>query len=169
MNGINDIYTKFGKILSADLFTQIKSMQEYINACVPIGAIFPIMVNISGVDAPDPNIWQECDGSEITNENSPLRSTPSQPRFVPDLRDKYIRLTTQLGQVGTSGGVNQINLKHKHDVATWWSAEGADPSQGSDPKPNTMFGHSHGMSYDLVNDINIEPNYYVVKFFMRIQ
>lgn len=56
---------------------------------VPIGSIVYIQTNQIGGGTPDPNVWQFCDGSEIVNPNSPIRSIGLNQRFTPDMRSRF--------------------------------------------------------------------------------
>lgn len=167
-NPIDDLYGNFGKIKSRELAAEVKTATDLIYAMIPVGSIHPILVHVPGCPLPDPNIWQECNGSEITNPNSPLRSQPGQPRYTPDMRERYLRITQSLGQVGFTGGVNSYSgFGHSHGIGSWSSPENADSSKSG--TQNTMLDHSHGMSSDLNGTYDFEPEFYVLKFYMRIQ
>ena len=168
--GIDDDLTEFGKLVSWELATAIAEALEYMQDSIMIGSINAIMTNLSGVDAPDPNIWQECDGSEITNENSPLRSVGGIQRYTPDLTDKYLRFSTSLGTVGNNYGANTYNFQHNH---TGFTANTEAPI-GSDTITdaiNTLQFHRHEINSDslFTSPLNTEPSYYTLKYYMRIQ
>ena len=165
--GIDNNITDFASIISQELATLIKGNIDYIQKSIPIGSIKPIMVNIPGVAAPDPNIWQECNGSEITNPNSPLRSTGSQQRFTPNMVDRYIRGATTPGESGSSAGSNNTTMSHNHTGVTEGHVSPENDDDGG--ARNVQWVHVHGIASDLTTPISMEPAFMIVKFFMKIQ
>lgn len=166
---IDDDLTEFGRIVSQELATLIKENIDYLHASIPVGQVCPIMVNIPGVATPDPAVWQLCDGSEITHPSSPLRSTGGNTHFTPNLTDRFVRFVTTVGESGTSGGANTTTaFSHSHGGWTgeWESPEDADPSNNAQ---NTSITHRHTIANDLTTPINMEPEYFILKFFMKIQ
>jgi len=165
---INDDLGNFGDISSQELALKLKNSLDLIDKMLPVGWIAPIMVNMAGV-LPDPNIWQLCDGSEITNPNSPLRSIPGTPRFSPNLSDRFLRMTTTLGLVGDSGGVKAHSFQHDHGGRTTEheSQEGADSSKSG--LENTAFTHKHTVVSSLPGDKQMEPPFIQVQFYIKIQ
>lgn len=159
-------WTKYAKIFSQELATAIYNNNVWLNALIPVGMVIPIMTNIPGVASPDPNIWQECDGAEITNENSPLRSFGGVQYFTPNLIDKYIRVPTSFGFAGLDGGVNAYDFTHNHGGYTnlHEHPEGMDHSNSAN---RAKIYHNHTMESDL-GLINMEPPFFTVRFFMRI-
>jgi hypothetical protein len=168
VSNINDNMSDFGDIVSQELASQIKTSLDLIDKMLPIGWIGPIMVNMAGV-SPNPDIWQLCDGSEITNVNSPLRSVPSIPRFTPNLTDRFIRMTTSLGVVGNSGGVKVFNFAHDHGgrTGTFTTQEGVDSTKSG--LTNTSFSHNHSISSSLPGDRQMEPPFIHIQYYMKIQ
>lgn len=164
---LDDDYAKYGEIVSVELLQSIRTALDYINAALPVGDVFPIMTNIPGVTI-NPKILQECNGSEITDPDSPLRSLPSSPRFTPNLVDRYIKFPATIGVVGNSGGQNtRSDLGHSHGGQTGIHDFSDDSDTDTDRFAAT--GHLHGMNSDLTATYNVEPPYYTVKFYMRIQ
>lgn len=164
---LDDDYAKYGKIVSVELLQSIKSALDYLNAAFPIGDVFPIMTNIPGVTI-NPKILQECNGSEIIDTDSPLHSLPGQPRFTPNLVDRYIKFPATIGVVGFAGGQNtRSDLGHSHGGSTGDHGYGDNSDTDDDHYPST--GHTHSISSDLNGTYNVEPPFYTVKFYMRIQ
>ena len=164
---INSDLSKFGKILSQELATQLYQNINALDSIIPIGGIAPILINIAGVELPNNNIWQECDGSEIINENSPLRSTGGTVRTTPNLIDRYLRVPATFGLSGGYGGDNEKDFKHNHSghTGSHYNPSG-DVDNGSIPEGRPV--HNHTISNDL-SLINTEPPFYTVKFYQRIQ
>lgn len=157
----------FGKVHSRELASDLRKNLEHLYYTVPVGGICAIASDMPGCPNPNPNIWQVCDGSEITNPNSPIRSLPGNNRFTPNLTNRYIRLWTQtVGQVGQLVGSNEANFHHSHST----SEVGVGPSEGAaDDKGNPDANpHSHSINGQL-GVINVEPPAVLLKFYMRIQ
>lgn len=169
MSKIDDAsLSDFGDIVAWQLSTALKVNIDFMSAFCPVGNIVPILVGMTGVPTPDSNIWQECDGSEIVNENSPLRSQGGSPRYTPNMIDKYLRVPTNFGLSGNQGGVNAtLVFKHNHGGTTNTVSTGGDVDSGHN-KRHTK-NHSHKINTSFSNPINIEPPFYTVKFYMRIQ
>jgi hypothetical protein len=160
---------KFGEIISEEISTLLKNNIDLLTHIVPIGEMTPIMTNIPGVENPDPNIWQECDGSEITNINSPLRSIGDQKRYTPNMTDRYLKIPNIFGQSGQEGGLNDTYIfRHNHGGYTGYftAPEDGDSSSG---QYMTKKSHRHTINYSFNYAINVEPPFYTVKWYMRIQ
>ena len=91
---------------------------NFLMNLTPVGSILWIDVNKPGGDGiPLSTTFQECNGSEITDPNSPLRSVGIFQRFTPDLRGKYARgANTTIDN--NSGGSHNHNLTHAHSGET---------------------------------------------------
>jgi len=87
---IDDDKALMGVIASSELATELSSNVDAMNLLIPLGEIVPILVGIPGVPTPDANVFQLCDGSEITNANSPLRSIGGVQRFTPNMEDVWL-------------------------------------------------------------------------------
>lgn len=166
---INDDDLQFGDIISNEVKTSLKNTIDFLSAMVAIGEIAPIMTNIPGVPTPDPNIWQECNGSEITNENSPLRTVGATINTTPDMREHYIKVPLIFGTSGVPGGENDTYLfRHDHGGLSGGHVAPDDVDSGND-LDEAVGTHYHTISYDFNFLVNVEPPFYTVKFFMRIQ
>jgi len=166
---IDDDRAEFGIIASQELAGELSQNISAMDLLIPLGEVVPIATGIAGVPTPDPNVWQECNGSEITNPNSPLRSIGGTQRFTPDMVDRYIKVPTIFGESGLTGGENETDdLEHDHEGVTgdFTSAEDVDQSSALQ---ESAFVHNHTISTELSGPINIEPPFVTVKFFMRIQ
>lgn len=164
-----DKVSNFGDLASVELATALKKNLDFLDLVCSVGEIAPIMVGLPGVPIPNPNIWQECDGCEITNENSPLRSKGVEKHYTPNLVDRYLMVTPEGGQVaGTYGGENDTwYFKHNHSGTTAAYGPPGDCDEGG----NAWGGrtHAHGVNFDFNNKVNVEPPHFTIKFYMRIQ
>ena len=169
---MDDDQGKFATIMSHELATLIQQNIAYLAASIPIGHIAPIMVNIPGVPTPDPNVWQLCDGSEITNPFSPLASVGINQRYTPDLRNKYPRCAL-LETTNPTGGTQTYDAEHDHGGVTG----------DTTPTPNVyweggLFGphdrrkgdlHNHDLGNALADDIVVDyPAHLKVNAYMKI-
>ena len=164
----DDLVSEFGDVVSNELLTELKTNMDFMSSFCPVGAVAPILFGLPGVPTPDPNIWQECNGSEITNPNSPLRSQGSSVRRTPDLRDRYVRMPNTFGLSGNTGGFNStLIFRHNHGGRTNTVGTGGAIRGGYNKRHARS--HSHAINTSFPNAINVEPPYYTVKFYMRIQ
>ncbi len=168
----DSLLTKFGQILSVEYAINIKSILDYLDGVMQIGSIWPIMTNIPGVSV-DTNIFQECNGSLISVPTSPLKGSDGILRYTPNLTNRYVKLTASLGQVGNTGGIESYNFNHSHGGRTGDKDFGGDDSDTDVNLYTSRQIHSHAMSAWVgapegpVKDLN--PPFYVVKYFMKIQ
>jgi len=165
---IDDDKALFGIISSFELAGDLATNVVAMNLLIPLGEIVPILTGLPGVPTPDPNIFQVCDGGEITNPNSPLRTIGGVQRFVPDMRDRFIKVPSVFGQSGETGGVKEFNLAHDHGGRTGDFTSGIDVDQSS-AVPAASAVHDHEIEEALSASFNIEPPFTTVRYFMRIQ
>lgn len=135
----------------------------------PIGSILLINTNQFGVEAPDSNVFQYCDGSEITHPSSPLRSVGLNTRFTPDLRGKFPRCSNNY-ETNETGGSWEHQFSHSHSVGTQTNyGSGVDKKGARQQEPP----HSHGiygaLEGDSDNPKKLEaPAYFVVNAYIKI-
>ena len=135
----------------------------------PIGSIIFINTNQPGVEAPNPNVWQYCDGSEITHPSSPLRSIGLARRFVPDLRKKFPRVGNNFN-INATGGSWEHRLSHAHSTGTQNVYGGGLDKKGARQAERQ---HKHGSYGALEGDsgtpkILETPAYFIVNAYMKI-
>lgn len=163
-----DQLNEYGDIIAYELMTKFKDSIDFMNIFCPVGAVAPIMFGLPGVPVPDLNMWQECNGSEITNPNSPLRSQGASRRYTPNMINRYMRVPINFGLAGNSGGFNTtLQFKHNHGGTT--NTVGVGGAIKSGHNANTAISHSHEITTSFPNRVNVEPPFYTVKFYMRIQ
>lgn len=160
---------QFGDVISFELATILKNNIDLLSIAVPVGEVVPIMTGIPGVPTPDSNIWQECNGSEITNENSPLRTIGATQRFTPDLRNRYIKVPQIFGESGVDAGFNDnFIFRHDHAGVTGGFTAPEDGDSSSN-QFRTASNHAHTIDYSFDFAFNVEPPFFTVRWFMRIQ
>lgn len=163
-----DLLAEFGDVVASEMLDELRKNMDFMSSFCPVGAVVPILTGFPGVPAPDSNIFQECDGSEITNPNSPLRSQGSSTRFVPDMRNRYIRMPKLFGLSGNAGGEN-ATLKFKHNHGGRTNTVGVGGAIRGGYNKRHARSHSHAIKTSFPNPVNVEPPYYTVRFYMRIQ
>ena len=98
-----------------ELLKKMAMNNNYLLNLMPVGAIIFVNGSQSGVTLPDINYWQLCDGSEITNPNSPIRTIGIFQRFTPNLFEKFPRGSNDTIN-NNSGGTHTHNLDHTHST-----------------------------------------------------
>jgi len=166
---IDDDRALYGIIASQELAGELAQNIDAMNLLIPMGEVVPIVTGITGVPPVDANVFQECNGSEITNPNSPLRTIGGVQHFTPNMIDRYIKIPAVFGQSGQVGGVNETSaFNHDHLGVTGDFTTGEDVDQSSALREAAQV-HNHPIAEAFPNPVNIEPDFVTVKFFMRIQ
>lgn len=165
-----DDIADFSDVVSQELATQLKLNIDFLQSVCAIGQVAPIMTGIPGVPTPDPNYWQLCDGSEIINENSPLRTKGASQHFTPNMVDRFIMMVKPGGQAsGTPGGENATYaFQHNHGGYTGSVGSNSDVDHSHNTR-EAAFSHNHTINYSFNYPVNCEPPFYTVKYYMRIQ
>jgi hypothetical protein len=155
----------WSKLVSIETFTEIANALNHLIDSCPVGTIMPICTGLTGVPAPDATVWQECNGSEITEQLSALRG-----QLTPDLRGKYLKGAASLSTSGILGGANEKNLNHSHGGRTLDFHLGPDKRIADDEDDYwEARDHSHAMNADLPTPINFEPVHIRIKLYLKIR
>jgi len=135
--------------VSEEAYKKIGQNNNWLADLRPIGSIAFINVNQFGGGTPDNSIWQECDGSEIINPDSPLRTIGLNQSFVPNFRDKYPRIAADAVS-NVDGGNQTHNLAHTHSMGAPSSVGG-----GLDDKGNRhrRVNHAHAVATQYPTDL----------------
>lgn len=131
-----------------ELLRKIAQNFNFLGVLVPVGTIVYVEINKVGVVAPDESIWQICDGSEITNSNSPLRSQGLISRFVPDLLGKHPRCAN-VSNLNPEGGTYNYDFSHSHTTGN--NTPAAPNTLGEEGGRRVGNTHTHGIKSDLAN------------------
>lgn len=153
-----------GKLISVELFSSIADNINYLIDSNPVGKVIMVAYGLSGVPVPNPEIWQLCDGSEITNEHSPLRGNPT-PNYA--TVGRYLRGYNTVGEIGNYGGANTKNLQHNHTGLT--DGSGFEILVDTDNDGYTSVLHYHAISSDLSTSINFEPAHVRINHYIKIR
>lgn len=161
---ISDAEVAFNTPVSEETVRKIGQNLNVMSALVPIGTVQAFAVAQPGVSSPSPDLWQVCDGAEITNPNSPLRTIGITTNFTPNLTSKFIcgaPNTTSNGTLGTA----TLDLTHKH-VGTTGDTDGLHNAV-SGSTANIRDLHHHTIDDDL-GVTNLDPAHQEVLFYLKV-
>lgn len=132
----------------------------------PIGTIIFVNINQQGGGQPNSNYWQICDGSEITNPNSPLRSIGLNLRYTPDFKDRY-PCGADTTTVNNFGGTHTHMLQHQHTTGGANTDGGGLKKKGSRNRRNPH-GHILPTQYEEDGTLVEAPAYVYLVAYMKI-
>ncbi len=156
--------SNFGNVVSYEMATELKENIDLLQMAIPVGEIIPILVNLPNVPVPNPDIWQECNGSEIVNPNSPLRTIGIIKNYVPDLRDRYLKVSPN--NSNAVGGSQDHSLQHSHATGPA-SSIGGGLDDKSDRRRRVNHGHQIATQYEEVTTIT-SPAFYKFVAYMKV-
>jgi hypothetical protein len=157
----------FGTTASENLVKRVVEFLNFVEKSLPIGIIifvYQSMTDSNGNQIPLPSSnWKFCDGSLVTNTQSPLFN-----QHVPDLRGRYLKMSATNQPIGTLGGNSSVNLTHNHGGWVWHftDLEGNWDTDNGSAMPQ---GDSH--THQIYNDLGIyqlNPQHIVLQPYMRI-
>ena len=164
-SGIHDNEVKYTASVQEETTRKMVQDMNFFGELAKIGSIRAVQLNQPGVAAPDPTILMLCDGDEITNPNSPLRTMGLTQRFAPDLVSKYLRGATT-ATLNPSGGDATINLSHNHSGQTG-SVSGTIRGEEGDER-TARVPHSHPINADLSAATPLEVAHQQIAFYLKI-
>lgn len=151
--------------LTEETYKKISLNNNWLIDLKPIGSIIFIEVNQPGGTVPDSNVWQECNGSEIVHPNSPLRSIGVNQNFVPDLRDRYLRISND-STTNPKAGSQDHNLAHSHSTGGP-SAVGPGLQKKGDRRYRVPHNHAVAAQYNNPTTID-SPAFYKFIAYIKI-
>jgi len=141
---------------------------NYLGMLTAPGVIHLVQTNQIGVTIPDSGIWQQCDGSEITNPNSPLRSIGVENRFVPDIDERVIKASNFPSSTSTSGQYDFTGT-HTHTIsARVPSTDLGLTGEFGDDRRIHVKTHTHPLGDDLQNFTVNFPASFNLAAFMKV-
>jgi hypothetical protein len=159
---LDDDLSTYGELVSVEAFQGIALGINYLIDGAGPGQIICVLTGLPGVPTPDPRLWQKCDGSLITDENSDLRGSNT-----PDMRDLFMKGANLPGEAGATGGSNTKNFAHAHTGFTQPNPIGADNSEFG-VNYLTIYSHVHSIPSNL-GTVNVEPAHYRVEHYIKIR
>lgn len=163
---IEDAEVEVTRPVSDELVRKIIQNVNMLAELAKIGQIISIAVNQPGVSAPNPAQFQQCDGSEITQENSPLQSTGGFTRYTPDLRKHFIRGAPNEAANGYTAAELTNNLSHTHSTTN--VCTGVVGEEGDERHGYADLCHNHGVNADLSTADPIDLAYVKTVFYLKI-
>jgi hypothetical protein len=158
--------TNFGTTIATAIWKRLVDHVNFVNHHMPVGMVIMVQQGASfgSISWPLPTIsscWQFCDGSPVTNPDSPLYG-----QNVPDLTGRFLKHGTT---IGTLGGAETINLQHAHSgwTGVTLDAEFSNPRTDDDNERKGFNNHRHGLSNSL-STVSKVPIYGELQPYMRI-
>lgn len=164
---IKTVESDFGSTIAQAIWLKIVNNQTWVERNIPLGFILhyfasqPVGSGLS-VDPIDLDLWKFCDGSLISDADSPLNG-----QNVPDLRQRYLKGSAT---VGTVGGSNTTNLLHSHGGLTGVTDD-RQPNFQADNNNDKATGnpHTHPIFADLSSVETIQPLTTDIHCYMRFK
>lgn len=156
-----------GSIVSNDaIFAKLAENLNYFIDSNQVGSVIWTLEGITGMPTPNPKIWQACDGSMITEPNSPLlgQLTPPLANVGGPGTGPYIKAVNT--GIGLFGGSNSMSLQHNHGGTVGPIGSGLDQADQDDDLPIAA-AHTHTIPSDLTT-YNVEPVHIHLKAYIKI-
>jgi hypothetical protein len=162
---VKDAELEVERPVTDELLRKMIQNVNMLSQLAMVGQICAIAVNQPGAPAPNPEIWQACDGSEITDVNSPLQSIGGDNRYTPDLKKKYLRGAEDQELNTITSADLTCNLTHTHttNVIGYWQV-----GEGGTERRGYAAAHNHGINNDLSAAEPIDVAHMKVVFYMKI-
>lgn len=151
--------------VSEEVVRKLAHNMNLLGKLCPLGSIRAIQLNQHGVQAPDPILLQLCDGSEITNPISPLRTVGLAQKFTPNMTGRMVRGAPDTVS-NNFGGNFTIDLSHDHNGNTGLSG-GSIKGEEGDEKTSRQ-NHRHPIVTDMSNVEPVNPCSQLLAFYMKV-
>lgn len=161
--------TEFLQSITEELMRKLIHNNNFLQDLAPIGTIIFVNSNQLGGGQPNLSFWQICDGSEITNANSPIRSIGLNLRYTPQMKNLY-PCGAQLLSTNPTYGTHTHNLQHGHSTGGA-SAEGDGLRKKGSRNRRNPHGHTLASQYKPAGDggtIVQAPAYVYLIAYMKI-
>lgn len=161
---LDDNLEEYGDIVSVEFFKGLTDNLNYLLDSAPVGEISAFLI-LTGINEPDPRFWQECDGSDVLDQTSPLRGYPT-----PDMTQTgglYLKGTDLLASAGQVAGSHEKNLAHDHSGLT----QNHHVDNNADTDDDRWSGHNdhaHHMPSDLNTPIDFQPEHGRFRHYIKI-
>lgn len=162
---VEDAEVSYNRPVSDETVRKIIQNVNMLAELAKIGQILGVAINQPSVETPDPLQWQQCDGSEITQENSPLQSTGGSQRFTVDMRKHFLRGSPDESTNGYTASDLTSNVSHTH---TTGFVGYATVGEEGDERHGYVAPHNHPVSTDLSAAEPIDPSHLKVVFYLKI-
>ncbi len=157
----------FGSSISTFIWNKIIRSHAWTEKAVPIGYImyfFKAQEDAGGtpIDPPNPDIWAYCDGSLISDSDSPLDG-----QNTPDLRNFFLKGSDSA--IGTTGGQETIDIEHNHGGGTGFTSDAINGNADSGSDHETGSLHNHALFNSWPTDQTVIPVHFEVQAYMRFK
>jgi hypothetical protein len=154
----------FGTAVAESLWKKTAFMQNWLNRAIPIGYLLfhhsgQTLANGSPIPTPNSDTWVLCDGSLITDVNSPLNG-----QFAPDLRKIFLK---GAATTGSTGGQTTINLSHSHGNTLVAKSDKGNINGRSGGDYNGGTNHTHTINTKWSSAEPIIPPFKELQIYMR--
>lgn len=173
---VHDTETTVERPVSEETIRKIIQNINMLSKLHVIGSVKAVALNQPGVTAPTTSQWQVCDGSDISDTDSPLASIFGTTRYTPNIRGRFVRGANASTTSGNElGGASSIAHSHNHfgTVATYippatFVVDGpGDPSDPFAPAAGPSFEHSHNIASQSIS-ATLDPLHEQVEFYLKI-
>lgn len=161
---LRGLETDFGSSISASIWRKIINNHAWVEKSIPIGMIMFFYEQITEADGdpkdpPNSDIWLFCDGSTISDSDSPLDG-----QKIPDLRNYFLKGSETYG---LTGGQSTLNIQHNHGGQTGVvdDTQGFVADTGNDH--DTGAPHSHSIDTRWSSAEPIIPKYFELQPYIR--
>lgn len=154
----------FGTSVSASIWRKVINNHSWVEKAFPIGTILFFHESITEAngdpkDPPNPDIWIFCDGSIISNVDSPLNG-----QATPNMVDLFLKgSTTDL----LTGGNATLNIQHNHGGQTGITDDRADFIADDGADHSTGAPHYHSIDNRWSTSESIIPKFNALQCYMR--
>lgn len=143
-----DAEIDYKKPVSEELIRKMVQNVNLLGSLAPIGSYRHVNINQPGATPPNGKIYQQCDGSEIVDPDSPLRSIVPISRFTHNMQNRYVRgAPGETSGDNADGGSATVNLSHTHSTGN--ACTGIDVEEGDERHSWFAVCHNHAISADL--------------------
>jgi hypothetical protein len=151
--------------VTEDTLRKLIYNSNMLRALMPIGMVKAYNVNIQGVSQPLSTIYEFCDGTEISDPNSPINGVGQQ--FKPNMSGRFLRggfaSDTQLTEQG--GTASPVLGSHNHTTNVVF--DGGNRLEAGGQRYAFEPFHNHAIFADTGTGV-ANPKHIVVGFYLKV-
>lgn len=158
-----DLEKDFSTSIAQALWLKASQNINSLNKAYPVGMLLFMVNSQSNLPAtPNLGFWQLCDGSVVSNANSPLNG-----QTLPDLRNKFIRHPQAGDILFSTAGQDTVNLSHSHGGSTGSASDRNDFQLDNGGEVMEAGDHSHSIG-SAIGVVSTVPSYLELQCYVRI-
>jgi len=165
-DNIKAIEKDFGTTIAAAIWQKTINNHAWVERNIPIGFILNFHRDLQPVTGPplpppDPDIWRFCNGSLISDSDSPLNG-----QNVPDFTTLFLKGAS--GAEFLTGGQSNVSLQHTHVIT---QVDNRQPDFQGDDNDDLISGnlHGHPVTNDWAPTEDIVPVHFQYHAFVRFK